>query len=74
MWCARFYKEENGKYEDVNVNLHFPDGLHESTYITIVQNKITDLFINELSVTHFRLFVITSQNTEGIPQTRFIKI
>lgn len=74
MWCARFYKENHGEYQDVNVNLHFADGLHESTYITMVQNKVTDLFKNELGITHFRLFVVTTQNTEGIPQTKFIKI
>lgn len=74
MWCARFYKKNNGEYQDVNVNLHFPDGYHESQYITMVQNKVTDLFKNELGITHFRLFVITTPNTEGIPQTKFIKI
>lgn len=74
MWCARFYKEEHGEYKESDFNLTLPDDLPESNYITIVHNKITNILKEELNITHFRLFVITTPNTEGIPQTRFIEL
>lgn len=74
MWYAKFYKKEVNAYKDINFRIIIPNNVSESDNITYIQNKLTKLLIEELAITHFRIYVVLTPNTEGIPQTKYIAV